>query len=548
MVRRTWALLASVLLAFSGSLAADKADDKPTAPAAAKAPAGTWKFLAVEKDETPLWLIRLQAKDGKWSGEVLAHGEEAPRAALSTVAVKDGTLRFTLKAADRRVNFEGKVPAADAARILGSANLPVRIDGRIREVLQAVELRRTTLTGLEGDALLKETIAQSKDNIAVLRAVGKLVRNAAFRRAKPEEVRGWVDRALKVSEPYGARFQQELLLNLVGALNEQDGMAAVTLPFARRAERMLKPKDRPAVHQRTLELLATALDRAGKADEAKEVTTRISKIDYSVRVQPYPPRTGKNNRVVVVELFTGAECPPCVAADLAFDAVEKTFQPSEAILLQYHEHIPALDPLSNAQTLARMKYYAEAYAGQVRGTPTTLFNGSPTAGGGGGRNEAQQKYDQYYNAIVGQLDQPAGLTLKASATRKGDKVEVKAEVADLKDPGATLRLRLVLIEDKVSYKGGNGLEAHHHVVRAFPGGLEGLALKAKAAKQSATVDLDDLRRLLKKDLEADYKKAEEMLPKDIPMEFKNLRLIALVQDDNSREILHAVQVPVERAK
>ena len=545
MGRRSCVLLLGVLLAFCGTaLTADKPEARP----ADKVAAGTWKVSAAEKTDTPLWLIHLESRAGKWAGKVLATAEDLPRSELTNVTVKDGTLRFTVKVADSRINFEGKLPGGDSGRILGTANLPRRVDGRIRDVVSPVNLERTTLTSLDRESLLKDVVARSKDNIAIVNAVERLVSNAGFRRTKPEEVRGWVDRAVKAAEPYGPRYQQEVLLNLVKILNEQDGMAQVTLPYARRAEKLLRPKDRPAVHQRTLELLATALDRAGKADEAKEVTARIDKLDRSIRVEPYPPRTGKNNRVVVMELFTGAECPPCVAADLAFDALGKAFQPTEAILLQYHEHIPALDPLTNAQTQARMKYYAEAHPGQVRGTPSTLFNGTPGAGGGGGRNAAQEKYDQYHNVIVGQLEQAAGMTLKAKATRKGDRIDIRAEVDELKDPGASVRLRLVLVEDTVNYKGGNGIESHHHVVRAFPGGLEGLALKAKAAKHSATVDLDDLRRQLKKGLEGDYKKAEEMLPKEIPVEFRNLHVIVLVQDDNSREILHAVQVPVEEAK
>src|SRR5262245_27110853 len=159
-------------------------------------------------------------------------------------------------------------------------------------------------------------------------------------------------------------------------------MANVTLPYARRAERLLTPKDRPAVRKQALELLAAALERAGKEDEAREVSARAKKIDFTIATQPYPPRTGKNNRVVVVELFTGTECPPCVAADLAFDALNKTFQPTEAILLEYHEHIPALDPLTNADGEARMKYYREEFEAEVRGTPTTMFNGTQTACGG----------------------------------------------------------------------------------------------------------------------------------------------------------------------
>ena len=58
----------------------------------------------------------------------------------------------------------------------------------------------------------------------------------------------------------------------------------------------------------------------------------------------------QDKRVVVVELFTGAECPPCVSADVAFDALLETYKPNEVVLLEYHLHIPGPDPLTNADS------------------------------------------------------------------------------------------------------------------------------------------------------------------------------------------------------
>ena len=53
-----------------------------------------------------------------------------------------------------------------------------------------------------------------------------------------------------------------------------------------------------------------------------------------------------------MELFTGAQCPPCVAADVAFDVLEKTYKPADLVLIQYHLHIPGPDPLTNAASEA----------------------------------------------------------------------------------------------------------------------------------------------------------------------------------------------------
>src|SRR5262245_18327781 len=549
MLRRMWALLGGVLLAGTLALSGfarmddkpgDKPVDKPSDKPAEKAPAGTWKLSLPLQSAEPWWLVRFESKENAWSGKIVASGEEVPRSQLTNVQLKDGVLQFAIKAGDARLDFSIRGPSPDAAKLMGCVG--------IRGNIQAVELERTTLESIDKTELNKEIVANSKDSIAVMKAAGELIGRAGFLKAKAEQVRLRLDRALKAAEPYGERLQLDLLLQLVTALNDQDGMANLTLPYARRAERLLSPKDRPAVRKQALELLAAALERAGKEDEAREVSARAKKIDFTIATQPYPPRPGKNNRVVVVELFTGTECPPCVAADLAFDALNKTFKPSEAILLQYHEHIPGPDPLTNDDTQARMKYYSEAFAREVRGTPSTLFNGNPAAGGGGTRAEAQDKYDQFFKVITDQLDKPANVNLKLNAVRKGDKVDITAEVADLKDTGESVRLRLVLIEELVEYKGSNGIGEHHHVVRAFPGGINGKPLKEKTAKQTASVDLGELRNQLKKSLQESYKKLEEELPKDVPMELKKLRVVALIQDDNTRDILHAVQVDVEDGK
>ena len=77
-----------------------------------------------------------------------------------------------------------------------------------------------------------------------------------------------------------------------------------------------------------------------------------------------------------MELFTGAQCPPCVAADVAFDALEMAYDPKDLILSQYHMHIPGPDPLTNPASIARWDFYREKYPQNVGGTPTTMFNGS----------------------------------------------------------------------------------------------------------------------------------------------------------------------------
>jgi len=513
-----------------------------------KALAGNWKItLALPRAQKPvtLWLVKFNKKDNAWSPELLATAEglresDPAEAKFSEFAIKDGVLSFNIKMGDLKIEVEGKVDEGDTGKILASALLQ-------GQQLVAAKLERTTMTTLNDADLAREIIATKTDALELIPAVMQLVGSAEKIKAKPEEVRGWMDKALKASEAHGIRYHRSTLLDLVELLNGQEGFAKVALPYARRAERTLTPKDKPAVQERTLKLLAAALEGAGEKEEAKTVQARMAKIDQSVQGEPIT-RTGKSDRVAVVELFTGAECPPCVAADMAFDGLIKAFKPKDVVLLQYHQHIPGPDPLTNKDSEARMKYYAVAFGRQVRGTPTVMFNGEPQAPGGGRKADAQDKYDQYVGVIKPLLEKDSRAKLTATATQKGDSIEIKAEVADLKDAGESTKLRFVLIEDKVSYKGGNGIPEHHHIVRAMPGGVEGVALKDKAYKGGATVDLGVLKKDLQKYLADYYKEAGEEVPKETPMELKDLRVVALIQDDNTREIIQAVQVNVEAAK
>jgi hypothetical protein len=81
-----------------------------------------------------------------------------------------------------------------------------------------------------------------------------------------------------------------------------------------------------------------------------------------------PEDAGKH--VVLCELFTGARCVPCVAADVALEAIEKTYPQSQVITLRYHVHVPGHDPLTNDDAEARFHNYYNA-----KGTPSLFIDG-----------------------------------------------------------------------------------------------------------------------------------------------------------------------------
>jgi hypothetical protein len=105
----------------------------------------------------------------------------------------------------------------------------------------------------------------------------------------------------------------------------------------------------------------------------------------------------------------------------------------------------------------------------------------------------------------------------------------------------------VLVEDVVRYAGRNGQRLHHHVVRAFPGGVEGFALKEKASTQSAKVAVGDLIKGLN-DYLTEAGKRRPFFDDERPLQLEHLKVVALIQDDESKKILQAVQADVPAAK
>jgi thiol-disulfide isomerase/thioredoxin len=527
MARIHWALPAVFAVALAAPI-----------QGAEETPSDTWKVtIHTEQGNKVLWLLKLQHTEGKWAGDVVATLESFPKTTLSDLRFADGLLRFSLKFAESTFEFEGKAPEKGAKHFHGT----LREGGG----LIPVDLEQTTLAKLNNFELTKEALVKATSGVQITDIAIALVSQAGKEKAALEEVRSWAAKAADAAKAYGPRWEREITMRIADALLEQDEYAAIALDYARKAERFLDPKeDRPSAQKRTLDLLANALKKAKKDDEAKEVAARIKKIPTEIKPTAFAGRKEKSDRVVLVELFTGAECPPCVAADAAFEALRKTYKPGEVVLLQYHLHVPGPDPLTNPDGLKRAEYYGRA----IQGTPTMILDGKPSPGVGGDVFDGPESYDTCRNAIDLSLEKSSKAILKASALQKGNTITITAEASGVEMPGDRIRLRLALVEDKVAYKGGNGVPEYYSVVRALPGGAAGLALKEKTGKQEATVDLDDLRKSLKKYLD-DYADKEDAFPnKERPLDLKNLRVIAFVQNDQTKEVLQAIQVEVKEEK
>ncbi len=520
MVRSLGALLAGLLLASAGAVRA--ADEAP-------APAGSWKLtLPLQRGAT--WLVQLEAKDGKWTGTAAA-AEKVPEAKVQNVTVADGALKFDLflEQPGLTLPFEAAVPK-EGDKIRGS----VVLNGRAFPA----EMDKTALTSFDAYDLLKDDLAKQAGTAQGVATALELIGGAEEKKASADEVRSWADKAAKWSEPYGERWHRETTVGVAETLADEKPFAAIALQYARQAERSLDPKkDSAGVQRRVLRALAAALNASDKKDEAKEVEERLEKIPV-VTVKPFTRKGGDN--VALVEMFTGSACPPCVTADTAFDALTKTYDPGEVVFLEYHLNIPAGDPMTTPDNEER----AVTYMGERQSTPQLFVNGKkgPPAGGRG-EDEAQDKYDDYTQVIQPLLEKPAKAHLKLASKLADGKSYAKADWSDLAETGDNVKLRFVLTEPEIAYTGANKVPFHHDVVRAFVGddGVKGTALKDKAGKQVVTIDLDDVKKKVQ-EATNNVVNGVGISGKAPPVELKDLRLVAFIQNDDTGEILQAAQV------
>lgn len=575
----------------------------PSAVGAA-APDGNWRlsYLPVPTVEVSTVLVKLENKDGKLTATPI--GTAPTGMTIEKATVEGNKLQIVLKSGTSDVVFEGALTDKEPKKILGTLSIGSRLylaelnvtdlekleraNSQVRRTLpepmqkaQTLALKGRTLelqsrqakdpeekakllkdskeavaqAEKELPALYREVLAKHADDPAVFDAAMNLLRRAAKDKATTEQVQSWTKTIEQAAVNYGPRWSSEITTRIAETLSSQDGFDSLALTYARKAKEGMS-KDAAASQQiKVLKTLALAESKAGKSEDAAKTAVTIAKLEDVLDKEYYkamPPlkaeefagRKGKSDRRVVMELFTGAQCPPCVAADVAFDALLHAYKPSDLILIQYHMHIPGPDPLTNADSEARWDYYRKEFPQGVRGTPTTIFNGKPEAGGGGGFANAGNKLDQYRKIIDPLLEEEPGAKVTAHASRKGNKIDIAVEVTDLKEPGETKKLKLLLVEDTIRYVGGNNLRFHHHVVRALPGGVDGLALASNSTKHTATVDLDQVRSTLNTYLNT-YAAEKSPFPNpDRPLDLKNLRVIALVQDDKTKEILQGTIIEV----
>jgi hypothetical protein len=537
---------------------------------------GTWKVTLLQPGvEKTVCLLRVGGDEAKPTAEVIDSPGFAT-AEAEDVRIEDGALRFRLKT--ERGTFQAIVRApkgeTSPRRLLGSlrdqaAYDMVRLE---RTDLQELDPKKATgkLPGFDelGKAVeagspkekedgVREILKKYADEPVAQIALGALLQLQIQAGSAPEELKSTAERYMAAAAAYGREIELQSAVRLARGLGQLPPARgnALAVECGRRAEKLLTKDDPPALAVNVFRSLAAALRSGGNDRDAKEMDGRAAEVnakldaEFAKNAVPFHPtkpagRRSGSDRVVLAELFTGARCPPCVGADVAFDAALQVYKPSQVVFLQYHEHIPGSDPLTSLASEARLHYYDK----EVRGTPSFLLDGKildePI---GGTAQRGEESYSLLHTALDKAMEAPAEARLKLTARRTGDAIELGADVTDLRRPGQQTRLRFVLTEEVVHYAAPNGQRLHHHVVRDFPGGIEGFTLTEKIAKQTVRVDLGKVRKELGGYL-AIVGNRQPFPDDDRPLELQQLKAVAFIQDDLTKQVLQAAQVDLPEGK
>jgi tetratricopeptide (TPR) repeat protein len=301
---------------------------------------------------------------------------------------------------------------------------------------------------------------------------------------------------------------------------------------------------------------------------------------------PFPagkPATNDVHRTVLLELFTGSACGPCVGADLSLDAVLDAYPRSEVVALSFDEHIPEPDPLANPDSVARRHVY------DIDSTPTFVIDGVVQELYGANRDESQEIHDKLAKLVEAYASLPSSVELKLSAEAPSGSVSpvihahatgqlpnsgevakmiaakptsanpaTAAPQADTKAPPADaaepqLVVNFALVEDEIRYSGENGIRFHRMVVRSLAKPADsGFPVTAGGNfSLDASFDLAAISGALRNYLD-DYEQHNDQfgkitfISKDTTIRPSHLAIAAWVQDAVSHRVLQAAFIPVSQ--
>ena len=294
-------------------------------------------------------------------------------------------------------------------------------------------------------------------------------------------------------------------------------------------------------------LAAAAENHEDALAEAKALYIKINgkadgfeaAFEAKVKSLPYLPEPFKapadwKGKTVLAELFTGSECPPCVAADMGFDGLIETYPAKYLAVLEYHLPIPRPDPIMNPATKKRQEYYG------INSTPMVVIDGEKDTSGGGPRGLSETKFKQYKAAVDGRFATAPATMLKVKAVLKGDIVSVEFDPGQAV-PGA--EYNVVLVQGEEKYKSSNGLMVHKMVVRDFvtiePGAARTASFDLAGSEQKADQYLTDFENTNTRFRGFKFPERHNKIDRG------RLRVVFFAQDGPTKKVLNAAVADVK---
>ncbi len=239
------------------------------------------------------------------------------------------------------------------------------------------------------------------------------------------------------------------------------------------------------------------------------------------------------HRAVLLEMFTGAACEPCISVDLAVEAMLRRYSRQDLVVISHHMHAPSTDPLVSGAADARAKFYG------ARGAPAVYLDGEGIEPGEGTAAVARPAFDELDAAVRKRIVAAAGAKIDLKAQWSGTDLKVTAEASGY-EPAPGLRLQLFLVEKEVSYSGENGFRLHPMVVRSSKG------LAALQGEWTIAVDRvpDELRQHMEGYLDGMRARfparAFTLRDERYAVDARKLAVVAVLQDVETKKVLQSV--------
>jgi hypothetical protein len=222
------------------------------------------------------------------------------------------------------------------------------------------------------------------------------------------------------------------------------------------------------------------------------------------------------DRCVLADYFTDVWCEPCTVTTAALDSLTEEYPDSQLAVIRYHYQDGS--PFYRLPSEDRADYY------NIWLIPRSYIDGILVAG-------TSSAYQRYKDTIEDRLAVPSPLEMTLGAAYDslvwGGQIFVEVQAVDSVG-GQDLRLRVGLIESGLVHE-----EKHHQeiLMDMFPD-AEGISFEIESGEvYRDTVEFDLY---------------EFLTPEDCSeIDTLEIACVAYVQDDDDREVLQSIQMPLE---